>query len=478
MAQFTWIPFYEELADVLVGWRGKQKELVSFLEQQRTKGRVITPLSDQDASGKRELLAQIDPFTFLGSFNRGTTVENRLALASAIREHFGLKAAAPQDFAGIPVLNNQRSWFISYKKDRKESDVATLWNVFEAAVSQGGLDDPRFGPAFDAALEVKGTNLNLTMGLFWIRPRKFLSLDGTMRSFLGLTLPSGGLSFDFYKKTIRSTGESRGTDWPTLSVAAWQAGPPVPAHPEAGSEFKIDASINYWLVGAYWDGSEPPDQTERMLAEGVWTNGYTDRYLDDVKAMKPGDKIAIKVAGTQKLELPFEYGGKTASRMTIKATGTVVDNHKDGRTVEVEWDPMSPPRHWYFYTGRPTVWRLKQGEDLAQRLIRFVFGGEKQDYPFFLKAWAEAPVEVAAPSGDAVSTPTPYSAADVVDDGAFLSEAEVSRALTLLGRKKNLVLQGAPGVGKTFLARKLAYAWIGAIDPARLFAVQFHPSFT
>ena len=228
MAQFTWIPFYEELADALVGWRGRQKELVAFLEQQRAKGRVVTPLSDQDASGKRELLTQIDPFTFLGSFNRGTTVENRLALASDIRVQFGLKAAAPQDFAGIPVLNNQRSWFISYKKDRKETDVAKLWDIFEAALAPAGLEGPSFGQAFDAALEVKGTNLNLTMGLFWIRPRKYLSLDGTMRSFLGLTLPAGGLSFKFYKATLQTTTATRGSDWPTLSVAAWQAAPPAP----------------------------------------------------------------------------------------------------------------------------------------------------------------------------------------------------------------------------------------------------------
>jgi hypothetical protein len=40
--------------------------------------------------------------------------------------------------------------------------------------------------------------------------------------------------------------------------------------------------IGYWLVGAYWEGQVPPDQTERFLDEGIWVNGYVDRYLDEV----------------------------------------------------------------------------------------------------------------------------------------------------------------------------------------------------
>lgn len=49
------------------------------------------------------------------------------------------------------------------------------------------------------------------------------------------------------------------------------------------------------------------------------------------------------------------------------------------------------------------------------------------------------------------------------------------RRLTL---KKNLLLQGAPGVGKTFVARRLAYALMEAKDDSRIAMVQFHPSFT
>ena len=80
------------------------------------------------------------------------------------------------------------------------------------------------------------------------------------------------------------------------------------------------------MVGAYYDSEDTPDQTERFLAEGIWENGYKDRYLDLVRAMKVGDKIAIKSTSTQKNHLPFDSLGHTVSLLLIKATGTVISS--------------------------------------------------------------------------------------------------------------------------------------------------------
>ena len=48
----------------------------------------------------------------------------------------------------------------------------------------------------------------------------------------------------------------------------------------------------------------------------------------------------------------------------------------------------------------------------------------------------------------------------------------------LLRNKKNLILQGAPGVGKTFTAKKLAYAMMGEVDDSRIEMVQFHQNYS
>jgi len=69
-----------------------------------------------------------------------------------------------------------------------------------------------------------------------------------------------------------------------------------------------------------------------------------------------------------------------------------------------------------------------------------------------------------------------YNVDAIVADGCFLDRSKIENALTLLERKKNLVLQGPPGTGKTWLAKRLGYALIGEKDPSRLLAVQFQPS--
>jgi 5-methylcytosine-specific restriction protein B len=198
--------------------------------------------------------------------------------------------------------------------------------------------------------------------------------------------------------------------------------------------------------------------------------------------MKVGDRLAIKSTAVRKLGLPFEYAGATASLMRVKVTGTIIANHEDGRSVEVEWDePFDPPREWYFYTQRSTIWKLRKDDERARRLIRFAFYGADQDYAYFLGNRIPDGPEVVFDAGDgevAVEQAPPYDIADLMAEGVFLEEVQIEQWLRNLRLKKNLILQGAPGVGKTFLALRLAYVLMQAKDKNRVTLVQFHPSYS
>lgn len=136
-----------------------------------------------------------------------------------------------------------------------------------------------------------------------------------------------------------------------------------------------------WFVGASYGSKD--DQMPRFLEKGIWENGYDDKLLDMVRAMQPGERIAIKAAYTRKHGLPFDNRGRTVSVMGIKAIGTITENLNDGKRVKVDWAQAGPIREWFFYTHRGTVWRVQPGDWMNDALIAFAFDGVPQDVDRF-----------------------------------------------------------------------------------------------
>lgn len=75
-----------------------------------------------------------------------------------------------------------------------------------------------------------------------------------------------------------------------------------------------------------------------------------------------------------------------------------------------------------------------------------------------------------------IPTSKPYSKSDFISE-VFVSSDGYDRLVDLLTIKKNLVLQGAPGVGKTFASKRLAWAMLGSTDDSHISFVQFHQSY-
>lgn len=70
-----------------------------------------------------------------------------------------------------------------------------------------------------------------------------------------------------------------------------------------------------------------------------------------------------------------------------------------------------------------------------------------------------------------------YTKKDFIEE-VFMTDENYDQLSAILHRKKNIILQGAPGVGKTFAAKRLAYSIMGAKDDSRVAMVQFHQSYT
>lgn len=159
--RYTWIPFYKEFAEKLMNNRNDRASLLSLIYENREK---LLAKYLHDNKGVDDLLTDVDPFTVFGLFNRGIKSENRINSAKLFKKLFNMNSDAPADFEGIPILNNQRSYFFGYRNLREKEDIDNLWSLFEKVVKGEDIED-----TFNVVIKQYGININITMALFCLR---------------------------------------------------------------------------------------------------------------------------------------------------------------------------------------------------------------------------------------------------------------------------------------------------------------------
>ena len=193
---FTWIPFYKEFAEKLLQFQTDRKKLLKLIYNNRA-----TLLVDylHDEGGKDDLFTDIDPFTTFGIFNR--SVKKRIRYAKLFKKLLNISADVPSDFVGIPVLDNRKSHFFGFKRDREDNDIDNLWNLFVKVVKKKNFENE-----YNKVIRQYIIRVNITMALFWIRPEDFLAFDSTNRAYLkeqyGVILPNKAPEYSEYMSIL------------------------------------------------------------------------------------------------------------------------------------------------------------------------------------------------------------------------------------------------------------------------------------
>lgn len=137
---------------------------------------------------REDSIIDIDPFSVFGLFNKGITNANRIAILESFATVFNIKSKVPNNFDGIPVLNNLKATYYGFKDDRQVADIDNLWGLYESAINLAEKDDAAnreiFTKWYDTVHDQLGIRWNITMGLYWIRPYEFINLDSINRGFI------------------------------------------------------------------------------------------------------------------------------------------------------------------------------------------------------------------------------------------------------------------------------------------------------
>lgn len=495
--RFQWTEFYMELASALLPYKNNRSELIAKLKTIFADAGMNFPFKERG----KEVYEDICPFTVFGSFNKGITNANRIALLEQFAKQFSIKAAVPTEFDGIPVVMNLSAWFFAYKENRGEHDIDNLWDLLEKAIAysdEASTDNKNaFIAAYDTVTKQKMIKWNITMGLYWARPYTFINLDSTNRAFItdvdnmphyfttifsdiNKGLPNGRnyLFMCEQAKNALNQKEYEYHSFPELSYYAWKSN--QSGKTEETTTTTVDSNIketNYWIYSP-GDNASMWDEFYKFSIMGIGWDDVTDlkgfsskeeikEYMKKVydpsysyknnahclwqfaNEIKVGDVIFVKkgmhkIIGKGIVTSDYIYD---TSRSTYKHIRKVDWQNKG------EWEHPGQ-------AVMKTLTNISAYPDYVQKLLAL---------------FAEDTSEEVSEQKE-IKYPL-YSKDDFLNE-VYMDEDTYNTLTELLEAKYNVILQGAPGVGKTFAAKRLAYSIMGQKDTSRVAMVQFHQSYS
>ncbi|MCI5668752.1 MAG: EVE domain-containing protein [Oscillospiraceae bacterium] len=145
-----------------------------------------------------------------------------------------------------------------------------------------------------------------------------------------------------------------------------------------------------------------------------------------------------------------------------------VSAEQDGEKLFFEKvEGLTSPIDYATLRGCPELERMEYFQNPQGSLFKLTKG----EYEFILDMIREENPVAPEASIDA------YAKSDFLDE-VYMTEKRYENLVAVLRNKKNIILQGAPGVGKTFAARRLAWSMMGEKDDSRIEFVQFHQNYS
>lgn len=228
-----------------------------------------------------------------------------------------------------------------------------------------------------------------------------------------------------------------------------------------------------WLIAPGENANLWPQwQVDGVAAIG-WNEARDLSDLEDIEAFREAVAAGCPEAGADKVaRMLHDFA------VEMKPGDVVVA--KQGTKAVVGWGVVTGEyRHEEsaqpFAHVRSVEWREDRRVELPDsiRLLNKTLTGYRDGDP--LLDFLEAQYRFLDVVEAAIDTVAEYTLEQALDD-LFVETAAFDRMMSLLRRKKNLILQGAPGTGKTYIADRLAFLLMGVKDRTRLTMVQFHQS--
>ena len=429
---FTWKKFYGEFANKLLEYKNRRQELVETIysalgDTLNDSGTSVVNYFKKDEDTK---LTDTDPFSVFAIFNRTNNDNVRKKCIDVLKKTFEIQTDIPADFDGIPILNAQKSLFVDQDGSNIEESTSLLWNLFDKVIN-----NEDFEQEYDDALKIKGVNNNLSMGLFWICPDRFLGLDSNNRNYfkqeLGLEI-SDKPNYQEYEALLNKVRASHYENFAELSLKAWK-------YSKNKEEETMSDNKKYWLLGHAFGKNNP--QYERFILNGIWEGGFDVRKPVDQRQMslarkiKIGDIVLLKSTATKGVnhDIPF---------LRIKAIGIV-------KSVMNEID-----------NGDSHLFKCE---------VKYLSTDDKDFEGASYGAYRQTVHE----ADEKVKAVLEYANSVIYHNDNPMKK--YSKYIELLKENHNLVLTGAPGTGKTFMAHAIAKE-MGCGKDEMCF-VQFHPSY-